>query len=391
MPLIAACLAVLMGFGGIAVDVGYLEYRQQAQQVATDAAAAGGAESLLHAGCPNESSALASGDADAATNGFMNGSDGVAITVENPPASGPFANNPCAVHVKIASAHVGTFFTRLFGYAGGEAESTEAVAIVSQTGGGCIYLLSPTVSSNFNGDHVTAKQCGALINDTANFNGATIDVLSLGYAGSAPNTNGATFQAAVPSPMLPVADPCPEIAGCAALTANPPPISGCQSFNGNGYRGFLQPGCYSNLNLNGATVTMQGLYIFNGGSNFNGASISGSGVTMYVTPSGTPPNFNGIASATLSACGSSCSSGAVSGVLYYQVPSNAQSLNLNGSSENFSGLIYAPTPTSVNFNGAAGGYLVLVFGAANFNGSTVYDFATPPPEQSLVKQAVVAE
>jgi hypothetical protein len=45
----------------------------------------------------------------------------------------------------------------------------------------------------------------------------------------------------------------------------------------------------------------------------------------------------------------------------------------------------------VNFNGANGGYLVLVFGAVNFNGSVPQDFATPPPEQSLVKQAVVAE
>ena len=65
---------------------------------------------------------------------------------------------------------------------------------------------------------------------------------------------------------------------------------------GNGYVGNLNPGCYNNLNLNGATVTMlPGTYVFNGGTNFNGASITGSGVTMYVTASGTPPNFNGVA------------------------------------------------------------------------------------------------
>ena len=70
LPLIAVSLAVLMGFAGIAVDVAYLEYRQQAQQTATDAAAAGGAEALLHAGCPNANAAKSAALANAANNGF---------------------------------------------------------------------------------------------------------------------------------------------------------------------------------------------------------------------------------------------------------------------------------------------------------------------------------
>jgi hypothetical protein len=387
MPLMAVSLAALMGFGGIGVDVGYLEYWQQQQQTATDAAAAGGADALLKAGCPNASAARNAAVADAAMNGFPTSST-VTLTAVNPPASGPFANNVCAVDVTMSASHVATFFAKLFGYPNGMNETTHAAAVVTTTGGGCIYLLSPNVQSNFNGDHVTAQKCGALINDTANFNGATINALSIGYAGPAPNTNGATFGMGQPQPMLPVADPCPEIAGCAYLTANPPSTSNCQSFNGNGYNGSINSGCYSNLNLNGATVTMNpGLYVFNGPTNFNGARITGSGVTMYVTAAGTPPNFNGISSATLSPP----TTGNDAGVLYFQTPSNTQSPNLNGSSETFSGLIYAPAATSVNFNGANGGYLVLVFGAANFNGSVAQDFATPPPNQSLVKQAVVAQ
>jgi hypothetical protein len=387
LPLIAASLSILMGFGGIAVDVGFLEYRQQAQQVATDAAAAGGAESLLHAGCPNQAAAQSAGYGDASSNGFTHNTNGVAITITNPPANGPFANNPCAVYVTVTTSHVATFFTRLFGYSGGATETTQAAAIVTQTGGGCIYLLSPNVITNFNGGNVTAKQCGALINDTANFNGSKVDVASIGYAGPAPNENGATFTAGVPAPMLPVADPCPEIPGCAYLTANPPSTSSCNNiYDGSGQ---LWPGCYSgNLNLNKATVTMNpGLYIFNGTENFDQASITGNGVTMYVTANGSPPNFN----KTLQVSMTPQTSGPEQGVLYYQVPANAQSPNFNGTNVNYSGLIYAPTPTSVNFNGANGGYLVLVFGAVNFNGSVPQDFATPPPEQSLVKQAVVAE
>jgi len=100
LPLIAVALAVLMGFAGIAVDVAYLEYRQQTQQTATDAAAAGGAEALLHAGCPNSTAANNAALANASNNGYPNGGN-ILVTPNNPPASGPFASNPCAVSVTI--------------------------------------------------------------------------------------------------------------------------------------------------------------------------------------------------------------------------------------------------------------------------------------------------
>ncbi len=386
LPLIAVALAVLMGFAGIAVDVGYLEFRQQSQQTATDAAAAGGAEALLHGGCPNQAAASAAAYANAANNGYANGGNNLVSPV-NPPNGGPFAANPCSVSVTITSQHNATFFSRLFGYPNGMAETTRAVAEVSATGSGCIFLLSMTISQNFNGANVNASQCGMLINDTANFNGANMHVLNIGYAGQAPNENGATFSEGLPEPMLPIADPCPEISGCAYLAANPPPTTNCTSFNGNGFNGTLPSGCYSNLNLNGATVTMSGTYVLTGASNFNGANITGNGVTLYVTASGTAPNFNGVAAATMTPP----TTGGAQGVLYYQVPSNNGSPNFNGDVGNYSGLIYAPGATSANWNGAQGKYLVLVFGAANFNGGNALDLATPPPGQSLIKQAVVAQ
>src|SRR5579871_1134867 len=252
LPLIAVALAVLMGFAGIAVDVGYLEYRQQTQQTATDAAAAGGAEALLRAGCPNSVAATSAALGNAANNGYPNGGN-ITVTANNPPLSGPFANNPCSVSVTIESKQNATFFSKLFGYPNGMEEKTLAVAEVSSTGAGCIFLLSMTISQNFNGANVNASQCGMLINDTANFNGANMHVYSIGYAGQAPNVNGATFTEGIPAPMLPIADPCMEITGCAYLTANPPSTTDCSSVNDNGYVGSINPGCYSNLNLNGAT------------------------------------------------------------------------------------------------------------------------------------------
>ena len=326
--------------------------------------------------------------ANAANNGFSSSSN-VTLTVQNPPQSGPFSGNPCGVAVTISTAQTATFFTRFFGYLHGMPETTQATAIVTQTGGGCIYLLSPTNQSNFNGANLTAKKCGALINDTANFNGATIDMQGIGYAGAAPNENGASFTGAVPEPMLPVADPCQEITGCAYLAGNPPSTSNCTSANYNGYNGAVPSGCYSYLNLNGANVTMSGAYVFTGTQNFNGATIAGTNMTMYVTSSGTAPNFNG-ANATLAPPTPGPGTN-TPGVLYYQVPSNTSPPNFNGTNNKVSGLIYAPGALNANFNGAQGGYVVLVFGSANFNGGTAQDFATPPPNQSLVKQAVVAQ
>ena len=93
LPLIALGLAVVMGFAGMAVDVGYLQYRQQQQQSATDAAALGGAQRLASAGCPGQSVAKAAAQLDAADNGYTDGSGGVTVAVQNPPAQGSYSDN----------------------------------------------------------------------------------------------------------------------------------------------------------------------------------------------------------------------------------------------------------------------------------------------------------
>jgi Putative Flp pilus-assembly TadE/G-like len=392
LPLIAVCLTAIMGFAGMSVDVGYLEYHQRQQQSATDAAALGGAQQLIYSGCPDQSAAQSTAYKDSTNNGFTNGANNVAITVTNPPASGPYAGNSCAVSVQVTASKVPTFFTRLFGLTG--AESTQAVGLVTANGNppGCLYLQSPTVSSTFNGDTVTAPGCGILINDTAIFNGdPKFDAAGIGYGGGTPIENGTTFTAATPAPMLKVADPCPEITGCAYIAANPPPTTGCTSYTKSGITNLtVTPGCYSSFTLNGDTnVTFApGTYVFTGSTIFNGVnSLTGNGVTLYVPSGGTPPTFNGITNLTLSPP----TSGSYAGVLYYQVPGNTNSPIFNGTAMKLSGLIYAPGATNVIFNGTNGGYLVVVVGAATFNGSAAYDLATPPPGGSLIKQAVLAQ
>jgi Flp pilus assembly protein TadG len=386
LPLAAISIAVLLGFAGIAIDVGYLEYQQRQQQNATDAAAIGGAQQLIYSGCGTESAATTAADNDAATNGYTNGSNGVSVTVNNPPSSGPYASNNCSVQVQITNPAAHTFFMKLFGKSS-VTESTQAVATVESNNDGCIYLLNPSQYSGFNDATVDSPGCAIAMNGSANFNGGTVTAPSIGYAGANPNMGGTTFPDASPQRMLPLANPCSEIPGCAYLAANPPSTTNCTTVNTNGATPYtLQPGCYSGLNLDNSAVTMEpGLYVLTGNMNTNGATITGSGVTIYATGSATM-DIDG-QNVTLSPP----TSGNYSGVLYYQVPSDASSPNFNASpTSSLTGLLYAPG-AQVNFDGGNGNYLVMVFGSFNLNSGQTIDLGTPPAGQSLIKNVVLTQ
>lgn len=385
LPLVAICLAVLMGFAGMAVDVGYLEYRQNTQQNAADAAAVGAAQQLGYSGCPNATRAQSTAAGDSAANGFANAGN-ITVTADNPPKSGPYAGNDCAVMVTVNNSHTQTFFSRLFGWGNGMPETTSAVAVANSSGSGCIYLLDPHGTPDFHGAKISAPGCSMLINGSPTFDGGNIDLSSIGYAGSV-TSNGTKFVEATPAPMLAVADPCPEIAGCNYLANNPPSTSSCGPASGAGTS--ISPGCYTSLS--GSLTLNPGLYVLTGSNSFNGATITGSGVTLYVTSTGTGLDLHG-SKVNLSACTTVCTGGAVANVLYYQVPSNTSALNIAGPSGSYSGLIYAPG-ANVTYDGNAGtGYTVLVFDDWTLNGTGGgMTFASPPPSLSIVKEAVLAE
>lgn len=390
LPLIALCLAVLMGFGGLAVDVGYWEFQQREQQNAADAAAIGGAQQLLYSSsCPDRTNAQAAAYKDATNSGYTNGVANVTVHVENPPSSGTFSSSNCAVRVQITKTQVATFFSRLFGAANnnGMNETTEATAEVLHDGQPCIFMLGAGDNTNFNTSTVQAPKCSIEVNGTANFNGSTIDAGSVGEGNYSGSNNGGTFSSATPAPMVPVADPCPEIAPCEALTTSPPSTSPCNGvYSGNG---VLTAGCYNNLSLNGLTVTLQpsatsSIFVLEGSSNFNGATIYGNGVTLYI-PAGGSTNLNKATSLTLIPP----TTGSNAGVSYYQVPGNTNAANLNATTSNIGGLVYAPS-AQLNYNGAQGQYTVLVAQYMNFNGSSSEDFAAAPTNQSLIGRAVLA-
>lgn len=388
LPLVALSLAVIMGFAGMGVDVGFLEYQQRQQQNAADGAAVGAAQQLLYSGCPNQTVAQSTADGDSSENGFTS-TGNVTVTANNPPTSGPFSSDNCAVMVTVNNSAAQTFFTRLFGYASGMPVTTSAVATSSSNGNGCVYLLDPNGTPDFHGAKISAPGCGLLINGSPTFDGGDIDFSYIGYAGGSDTVHGTKWEDASPTSMLRVADPCAEISGCAYLANNPPSATSCGPLQVTGTS--VQPGCYSSISGNGTFTLEPGLYVLTGTNSLNGATINGSGVTLYVTSTGSGIDFHGT-KVNLSACTTSCSGGAVANVLYYQVPANSSAMNIAGPDGSYSGLIYAPS-ASVTYDGNAGtGYTVMVFYDWVLNGTGQgMAIASPPPNGSLVKKIILVQ
>lgn len=392
LPFIGICFMVLMGVGAIAVDITYIDYQQMRMQSAVDAAAVAGAQQLVAHGCPDQADAKTAAQNDSQIDSFTAGT-GVLVQVDNPPTitDGPYQGDNCAVYVNIKVPQTTTWFLKLFNAPSGMPVSVTAVAEMQTTNPGCIYLLNPGVSSSFTNSTITAPSCSILLNDTASASGATIKAQSIGYAGTAPS--GGTYPVATPTPMIQSQDPCPEIAGCAAIVASPPSVSGCAAVS-LPTGGTISPGCYSSLTLSGAVTLNPGTYVLNGSSSFSGATLTGTGVTFYVTATGSPADFSAVAPG--SSLSPPSSSGTYPDVLYYQVPTNVGTSGypkFTGGLTNISGLIYASGATNASYCCTTGN-VILVFGGATFlstSGGMTGNTVTIPSSLNIVRRVVIVE
>ena len=101
---IALSMFFLMGFAGLAIDVGFFRYVKRLAQNAADAGAVGAAMAMA-----NAESAETSGRVDAAKNGFPHGQDNITVDVNNPPSMGAFAGKAGYVEVIVTQPR-STFF-----------------------------------------------------------------------------------------------------------------------------------------------------------------------------------------------------------------------------------------------------------------------------------------
>lgn len=394
----ALMLPVLLGFAGLAIDMGMLRYERRLQQAAADAAALAGAQNLSFG---DAAGVFNGGYVASASNGFTDNSGNltsqctesdaigtVCVQVNYPPQSGPHTGDSKYVEAYVAAVQP-TYFMKIFGVS---RSVVMARAVATGYGhntneGGCLFTLGPPCYEkhgcpppsgiegiNINGSAtLNAPTCG--INDNGDYNptGKALTVNAATFAVGSTTDNGSTgvtcaYQANCPSygapsvsdPLSYLTPPTPGTPGTASggctLT------SGAVTCSGGG---TVTPGTYSTISIgsNGTVTFDPGTYILNnanqdnGGLSCNGnSSIAGNGVMFYFTGAATV-NCQGTNSINLTApSADNCPSCPTQyyGILMYQDPNdtdqapgvafpNAKGPALGGTTGSvFQGALYFP-------------------------------------------------
>lgn len=397
----AVLTALLLGFAGLAIDAGRLQWTQQRAQTAADSAAVAAMLEMNKSSSDNTVTAAARNDAG--LNGFTNGQSGTTVTVNNPPLSGNFAGDDGAVEVIVRRS-----LTNFFMGAVGQPSTTVSARAVAKVGtsGGCMYALNPTAYRSFQlaGSNSTLINCGVLVasnHSTEAFSMEGSGVLRMGNGSSVGVVGGWRLHgqtSVVESPSGVRKDPVhvdsvsDPLARVAAPTMSSLVVRSMSTADYDMNRwpsgGRINPGIYCGGlrvgNTGSQTLYMNpGVYVMAGGGfTFNSqARISGTGVTIYSTSgaasgvSGCNAGFNsftisGQVNLTLSAP----TSGQFEGIAIFQdraiTSSNDNQIN-GGSTTVINGAIYLRnSPIRFSGNHSSGGYLIIVADKIVINGNS---------------------
>jgi hypothetical protein len=384
------CTVVLFACVGLTIDVGYLQMVKSRMQTAADAAAVGATQERRQNGSAHVVDAAKS---DAALNGFTDGQNSVVVTVNSPPASGYYTADTSSVEVLI-SQNVGALFMSALGFSSVKVSARSVARLGS--GSNRIYALDPAASGAFTiaGGATLTVSCGIMVASShasamiAN-GGAHLTAASINVAGGYQPGGGVVVTPTPTTHVTPESDPLAYLV--------PPAVGGCTQTGwsaSNASTKAIVPGVFcGGITINGgSTVTMSpGTYILLGGglNVSNGAKLSGSGVTFFVTSNGTypygPVNLAGGTTIQLSAP----TTGTYAGILFYQDPSIASpaaSSFSNGTTVTFDGALYFPTSALAYSGGASANYTILVAKTVSFsNGTTVNSNYAVLPGGSPVK------
>lgn len=315
---LALMIVGIIGFAGLAVDAGYMQWNKRRVQMAADAAAMGALREMQRSATDTVVSQAALNDSG--LNGFTNGVSNTTVTVNKPPTSGAYVNNASAVQV-VVQRDVPTMFMRVFGQNSVtvKAAAVARTTITQGTIGGCIFALNKSMSSSlvFSGNITTNSSCSIIDESTSGSalkltGGAIVNMTNQAKVGVVGNWsingqsniyNNSVSPKVVQNPVN-ITDPGDPLASIPA----PSPVVGnagyvgasnltvrsqsATSYSKNSVptNNQIQPGVYcggiSVGDSNGVTYTFQpGMYILVGGglSTTSGAKIAGTGVTFYNT------------------------------------------------------------------------------------------------------------
>ena len=349
---------VLIGCGALAVDVGQWQTSTAALQGAADATAYAAA---IVASNGNSSVAVAEGYAVAAANGYVNGQNGVTVTIRSPPTSGGEVSNSSAVEVTITQ----TMQQTLSGVVLASAPVAKGRAVAKPLQGTCILALGTTGTglTGSDGAAMDSHTCNIYVNSSdpcaTSFSAASTVIGYDDYIVGQTCGVGLSASGRLTTSAAAAADPY-------ASRTIPTPSGECLSVSvaGNGAYGSLDPGTYCDVSASsGATIYMSpGLYVFKGGSlSLSGGSTltapgsgggNSSGATLVFTN-------NGSTYGTVTVSGGSTidiypmTTGPTAGIAIWMDPAGASDVSMSGaSSMNVIGAVYAPG-SAINLSGGS--------------------------------------
>ena len=313
--LTAIAATVLLGFGGLAVDVGYWQWNQRNMQGAADQAAFAAA-TTAHGGA---SAAVATTTAKGLTAamGFADGSSGVTVTVNNPPSYGSYSTDTTAWEVIITQPQPMWLVRAIPGMTAPNA-SGRAVAKVN-TIPACVIALQPSGQ-----DAITAggggtedfSNCDIVVNSSDSkaleTNGSTTILAKDAYivgnyhsSGGGGLTVSGTLQTGATAVVDPYASrTAPTVGACGANPLSPAGGGSASAYSVPSGSVTLYPGVYcGGISTSYGATFAPGVYIIKGGnlsiaSGSTSLSSSGvcsgsggyinapGGVTIYMVPSG---------------------------------------------------------------------------------------------------------
>lgn len=364
---VALLLVVLLAVMGLGIDMGYMRYQKGRMQQAADAGAIAGAAEVLF------TDVTAAADAATAADGFTNGSNGVTVTVNHPPLSGPKTGNSNYVEVIVAQNQP-TFFMTVVGL---NSVSLSARAVAVGSSPNCIYALGTSGDSLSISLSIVTSACGIV--DNSNLGGfiAALHASSIALHG----TNDGFLVSTSPSAQTGIPDAADPFA---SLTA--PTVGSCAAHPTQTIittTTTLTAGTYcGGIDIISGNVTFgAGVYIMKGGgftmTDVFGGTVTGSGVTIYNTGTGTgscPTCYGSITTYLTAGSGLTApTSGTYAGILLFQDRNNPDTASFNanfssGTRPFMQGAYYFPD-AQVQFNfdfGQSAAYSILVAKSAEW-------------------------
>lgn len=360
--LVALTFAVLLGFAGLAIDIGNLCVVKTKMQNAVDAAVCGGGLAL-----PNTALATSQANSLIATNNFDPGT--ATITFTQDPVKNPL-NHP-EINCTLTN-NVATYFMGLFGINTVSLTALAEGILIQQNPGGpfnyTIFSGSPTDTLTLNGAQTVKGSVHAndntIINGSSNISGAAegatgvtvngtntigsvvadiVEHITINGSNNIGSTSGGATEIAMPDYSQQIADTAAKVYNTSQI------FNGSVDVEGNIY-------VKGNVILNGS-ISTTGAILADGNITVNGSSsIGGSNQVCLYSANG-------------------------------NITVNGTTFNSSTSSE----VIYAPKGTiiingSMTFHGRIIGYKVIINGSDNINGGD-FPVTTLPgkPHVQLIK------